>query len=170
MTEFNAILDRVKLVLNVKNDSEVAELIGLKQSAFANRKKKGSIPLSLYVKALEPYKVNLNWLVYGDGPIYKDELQEAKPQKQSSESVQQFVIEHIDVVHEFEDQEEALDANKNLVTLERLDSEEFYATTGRLRGKVKKLLKQKGISGRPDDIEETASLIIKEKETEKKMS
>lgn len=168
LLNFDKILTRVKSLLSTESDKEVASAIGMKPNTFHMRKKNDSVPLIEFVILADSKKVNMNWLIYGDGPVYKDEIQEARQQKKQSESVQQIVIEHIDVVHEFEDQEEALDANKNLVTLEKLDSEEFYAATGRLRGKVRKLLKQKGQTDTPNDPTDFPSPFIRRKETEKK--
>ena len=166
LLDFEKILTRVKSLLGTESDKDVASAIGMKPNTFHMRKKHNSVPLIEFVLLADSKKVNMNWLIYGEGPVYKDEIQETKPGESKAESVQQIVIEHIDVVYEFEDQEEALAANKNLVTLEKLDSEEFYAYTGRLRGKVKKLQNQKGVTNNPDDDPKPR----KKKESIKKMS
>lgn len=158
MTDFEIILEKMKKILGVDKDAEVAGLIGMKPSAFANRKKSGSIPYSHYVTAAKAHNVNLNWLIYGDGPMFIDKPRRVEEtnvvysdEDVTSKSNSPIIIQHIDLVKEFEDPEEALEANRNLITLEKLDPEEYYATTGRLRGTVKKLLKKKDASMESDD-------------------
>jgi len=74
MNEFDKILEKMKIILGVKKEADVAIAVGMKPSAFSNRKKTGSIPFSHYLKKAKSLKVNLNWLMYDVGPIYKDEL------------------------------------------------------------------------------------------------
>lgn len=169
LIDFDKILARVKSLLNTESDKDVASAIGMKPNTFHMRKKNNSVPLIEFVVLADSKNVNMNWLIYGDGPIYKDELQKNKQQKTISESVQKIVIEHLDIVHDFDDHEEALDANKNLVTLEKLDCEEFYAITGRLRGKVKKLLKQRGITDNQNEPEDPKPHVTRKRKAEKKM-
>jgi hypothetical protein len=131
MNNFSKTLERMKFILGVENDAEVAEIIGMKPSAFSNRKKSGSIPFSHYLKALEPFKVNLNWLVDGSGPIYKDgsggsekdsdndtPSKGTKRQKKYNK-ITQVVIEHQDMVREFLDPDKAKKINRYLIEIEK---------------------------------------------------
>ncbi len=80
MDEFDKILEKMKLILGVNKESEVAKAIGMKPSAFSNRKKSGSIPFTHYIEKATSLSVNLNWLIYDMGPIYKDdESKESEP-------------------------------------------------------------------------------------------
>lgn len=67
--EFNGILQRFKLLMGLETDTEVANVLGLKQSTFSERKKRNSFP----VKALKTFVENdkekrikdLRWVLTG---------------------------------------------------------------------------------------------------------
>ena len=63
----------MKMLLGVEKEAELANAIGMKPSAFSNRKKSGSIPYSHYLEKAKALNVNLNWLFYDSGPMYKDD-------------------------------------------------------------------------------------------------
>lgn len=58
-------------MLNTDMDSDVASAINISVNAFSNRKRSGSVPYSEFVQLAESKNVNLNWLLTGEGPIYK---------------------------------------------------------------------------------------------------
>ena len=70
MNEFEKILEKMKLLLRLEKEADVAIAIGLKPSAFSNRKKTESIPFSHYLKKARSLNVNLNWLLYDKGPMF----------------------------------------------------------------------------------------------------
>ena len=74
MNEFDKILEKMKLILGVEKEADVAIAIDMKPSAFSNRKKSGSIPFSHYLKKANSLNVNLNWLLHNEGPVYRDEI------------------------------------------------------------------------------------------------
>lgn len=122
----------------------IAQKLGVNKNTVTAYKKGDADPKGRALENLvKVYRVNPVWLLSGTGPIYKDDKSKQKTEMPTSESRQSIVIEHIDLVKEFEDKEEALEANRNLIKLEKLDPEEFYATTGRIRGTVKKVMRQK---------------------------
>lgn len=57
---FNSVIDRLRVALALKNDAEIAEAIGLKANAFANRKKSGSIPYEEIVNIALSRGLNLD--------------------------------------------------------------------------------------------------------------
>ncbi|MEH0020869.1 MAG: LexA family transcriptional regulator [Desulfobacter sp.] len=68
---FENVLERAKKVLGVETDAQVADAIGMKPSAFNNRKRSGSIPFVHFVELASSQNVDLNWLINGEGPVYK---------------------------------------------------------------------------------------------------
>ena len=75
---FSAIIQRIKKVLNVKSDKDVAISMGLNPNSFFNRKKRGSIPMTEIVNFGNTHNVNLEWLINGEGPIYKIKTTQAE--------------------------------------------------------------------------------------------
>lgn len=81
MFAFDDILSRVKMILDTESDKDVASAIGMRPNTFHMRKKNNSIPLIEFVTLADSKKVNMDWLIYGSGPIYKDA--DPKPEKQT---------------------------------------------------------------------------------------
>jgi len=194
MNNFAEILERVKKVLNVEKDFEVAKIIGIAPNSFSNRKKSGSIPYSQFMTLANSYNLNLNWLFNGEGPIYKVEesrgtncllsihepadpekiTQEANRQKRDlsvSESKTLVVIEHVDLVKEYEDQETALRINKNLLLIEKKNKQAFRDMDHYVSGVVSGLKYSPDSEDEPDpeptDSEQSHKT---SKETEKKIN
>ena len=74
--DFHSIIQRLKLILDVKSDKDVAIALGLNPNSFFNRKKRGSIPMTKIVIVGNTLKVNLDWLIFGRGPMYIVEKKE----------------------------------------------------------------------------------------------
>lgn len=65
--KFSAVIERAKEAFGVKSDAALAEAIGLKATAFNNRKKTGSIPYDELIAAAQPRNVDITWLLTGIG-------------------------------------------------------------------------------------------------------
>lgn len=72
-------------------------------------------------------------------------LKTALSEDDSQQNITPITKEHQEVIKAYQDKEEGLSANKNLLELEKLDPEEFYSITGKIRGKVKRLQQEKGL-------------------------
>ncbi|MBA3011106.1 MAG: helix-turn-helix domain-containing protein [Proteobacteria bacterium] len=66
-SDFEKVLERLKQVLNVESDKDVANAIGMNPSAFNNRKRSGSIPYSHFIDLSKKQNVDLNWILTGKG-------------------------------------------------------------------------------------------------------
>lgn len=77
------ILNRVKKILSTDIDSDVAKSIGISVNALSNRKRSGSVPYSEFVQLAKNKNVNLDWLIHGSGPIYKEKNSKSEKQTQS---------------------------------------------------------------------------------------
>ena len=63
---YSEIVNRTIEVFRYKKEKDVAELLGLKQQNFSNRKRKGTLLKELLNKCIEIHpEVNLHWLITG---------------------------------------------------------------------------------------------------------
>lgn len=66
-----AVLDRIKQAKSLKNDREIAALLGLSPQDFSNRKKRGTLrPLLVEWAAKE--RLNVSWILTGEGEMYEE--------------------------------------------------------------------------------------------------
>lgn len=77
--DFDAVIDRAKKSFKINDDKELAEFIGMKPNAFYNRKKAQSLPYEELLKAADTENVSFNWLLTGEGSMYKNEVRETPP-------------------------------------------------------------------------------------------
>ncbi|GER92657.1 hypothetical protein A45J_0375 [hot springs metagenome] len=76
------IADRIKKLKGVLSDNDVAELLGMSRTAFAERKRRDSIPYEELVRFAEQESISLDWLLTGKGEPFikkKEEVMEAEP-------------------------------------------------------------------------------------------
>lgn len=59
------IMDRMKKILGVAQDKELAQIVGIKSSSISNWKKINSIPFETLFKFSQTYKVSIDWLSTG---------------------------------------------------------------------------------------------------------
>jgi len=64
---FDEQLKRLKEVANVKTDTDLTSLLGVKSSGVYNARRRGNIPHKWFVTISTRYGVNLEWLVSGTG-------------------------------------------------------------------------------------------------------
>jgi len=64
-------MGRMKLSSGLKNDSKVARALGITPQAISNYRKRGNIPADVLLKFSEAFGVSVDWLVNGDGEIFK---------------------------------------------------------------------------------------------------
>lgn len=62
--QYNDILDRLKEVLNLASDTELANALGVSKSTVSNWRKRNTTDLPLLFSQCE--HVDLNWLVFGE--------------------------------------------------------------------------------------------------------
>ncbi len=65
-------LDRIKEVKGLRNDKEIAPLLGLSAQNFSNRKKRGTL-LSLIVDWAADEGFNAAYILYGEGSLRVDQ-------------------------------------------------------------------------------------------------
>ncbi|MDO8302923.1 MAG: helix-turn-helix domain-containing protein [Sedimentisphaerales bacterium] len=58
-------IERMKWHGKLKNDSDVARVLGVTPQALSNYKKKGDMPSKLVMKFAHAYKISVDWLISG---------------------------------------------------------------------------------------------------------
>ncbi|MBI4388938.1 MAG: helix-turn-helix domain-containing protein [Nitrospinae bacterium] len=64
---FETVLARIKEVKALRHDNEVATLLGLGKTAFAERKRRNSLPVDKLAVFCEKESINMNWILSGKG-------------------------------------------------------------------------------------------------------
>lgn len=64
---FDEVLNRIKSQKGLRYDYQVAELLGLTKSALAERKSRGSLPLDKISIFCERNRLNIKWVLTGEG-------------------------------------------------------------------------------------------------------
>lgn len=63
--DFDKITERIKAYKSIRYDIDVAELLGMTQSAFAERKRRNSIPYEELIRFCDEEKIPYQWLFDG---------------------------------------------------------------------------------------------------------
>ena len=66
-TTFDAILDRMKLVVGAKSDTAFAKAMGLNQSSVSGAKERQSIPPAWAIQLAEKFDISIDWIWFGKG-------------------------------------------------------------------------------------------------------
>ncbi|MBI5286351.1 MAG: helix-turn-helix domain-containing protein [Deltaproteobacteria bacterium] len=74
--DFIKIIDRLKGLRGLKSDTAIAEMLGMGQSTFAERKRRNSIPYGEIINFCDKEGLSLDWLLAGEGPQYREEKKE----------------------------------------------------------------------------------------------
>lgn len=77
--EFENIMSRLKKAVNAKSNNELAMMLGLSSSGFANLKKRNSVPYDRILEVLKSHNVSMDWLLTGEGEMLKSRVIEKKP-------------------------------------------------------------------------------------------
>lgn len=57
---------------------ELAKILGIGQSSISDAKRRGSIPSEWLVKLLERRRINPEWIIYGEGSVLLDPVEETE--------------------------------------------------------------------------------------------
>ncbi len=70
MDQFDAVYARMLFVSRRRTQAELAELLNLQQGSISEAKKRGIIPLSWCVKVSDLFDVRMDWLRFGEPPVF----------------------------------------------------------------------------------------------------
>ncbi len=65
------IFERMLRAGGIANGSQLARVLGVTPQALSNYKKRGEIPTSLLFKFASIYEVSVDWLITGEGEIFR---------------------------------------------------------------------------------------------------
>jgi len=65
MENVEAVLDRIRSYKNLKNDKEIAELLGIAPSDFSGRKKRGTLVPLIVEWGMRQGVISMDWLLKG---------------------------------------------------------------------------------------------------------
>lgn len=68
---FEAVIERLKSAVNVKNDKELAERLGLKPNTYYNRKASRSLPLEEILALASQHELSVDWIFFGIGTAFR---------------------------------------------------------------------------------------------------
>ena len=73
MNDIKAIIDRMKIAFKIKTNKELANKLGTSLSNIDNWKKRKSIPQKYILLVSQMNNINPDWLLTGEGEMYKSE-------------------------------------------------------------------------------------------------
>lgn len=82
----NEIVDRLKKAEEIQSDADFARYIDMKPSALSMARKRNAIDLFQIFKKFEHY--SKEWIVSGEGPMYRNELRESPDQVTYDETIE----------------------------------------------------------------------------------
>lgn len=65
------VIERMRWAGKLKNDSAVARVVGVTPQALSSCKKRGEMPSDLVLKFSNIFSLSLDWLLTGEGAMYK---------------------------------------------------------------------------------------------------
>lgn len=78
LLNFQDIVERAKKAFKINEDKEISDIIGMSNQAFYNRKKTKSLPYDELLLAANKRNIDFNWLLTGEGEMYKNAVNEQK--------------------------------------------------------------------------------------------
>lgn len=69
---YSDLIERMRWAGKLKNDSAVARSLGVTPQALSNYKKRGEMPTDLVLKFAGIYGLSVDWLITGEGEMYKN--------------------------------------------------------------------------------------------------
>lgn len=70
-TTAGMVLDRLHVVFDVKNDSQLSDLIGIARATVGNWRSRNSVPYPFCVETADAKGISLDWLLMGEGPMLR---------------------------------------------------------------------------------------------------
>ena len=81
MASFMEAYQRIQFATNTRTQSELADVLEIRQSSISDAKRRNSIPSDWYMKLFEKFGLSPDWLRHGAGPMYLRTEQGYTPQE-----------------------------------------------------------------------------------------
>ena len=95
-----SLVQRMMEAVGAKNDSALAQALGITPQALYGAKKKGAIPPAWVMNIAEKNAVSLDWLYFGTGNMYRTGTDKIGPGSNASVN-KDVLLEVIEVMEEF---------------------------------------------------------------------
>ena len=87
----SAVLDRLQILFGVDSDSDLCKAINVNRATLGTWRVRNSVPYSLCVKVAEEKGASLDWLLTGEGEMYRTETQEPRLNPISDQRAEKIV-------------------------------------------------------------------------------
>lgn len=71
MDSFDLVYARMLFVAGRRTQSELADILGLRQGSISEAKKRGYVPMQWFVRVADAFNVEIDWLRFGKPPIFR---------------------------------------------------------------------------------------------------
>ncbi|MCQ8103268.1 helix-turn-helix domain containing protein [Methylomonas sp. SURF-2] len=75
-TSANNVIDRLALIFEAKNDSDLCKYLGLARTTLSTWRGRDSVPYAICVQIAQEKGISLDWLLAGEGPMYRNQVAE----------------------------------------------------------------------------------------------
>lgn len=76
--QFTPVVSRLMQALGIKNEYNIAELLGFKKDTFSARKKRGALPVDKIRLLCNDRGINFEWVLYGRGETFTADVSSAE--------------------------------------------------------------------------------------------
>ncbi|NVO08479.1 MAG: helix-turn-helix domain-containing protein [Bacteroidales bacterium] len=76
-----SIIDRLRVYYEVDTDTSLASCLGVRQNTISSWRSRGAIDFDLIIAKCD--NINLNWLIFEEGPVYRRDINPNIPSNQS---------------------------------------------------------------------------------------
>ena len=89
LDQFDAVYARMLFVSRRRTQAELAELLNLQQGSISEAKKRGGIPLSWCVRVSDLFNVRMDWLRFGEPPVFMTDARQSYESREEPPSLRQ---------------------------------------------------------------------------------
>ena len=138
----NTLRDRIRYLRGDLSQEEFAKRLGVSLGSVQNWELNNKIPKGDYlVRFLKRLNIDINWLLTGEGRPYiltennsNAQNEYVSEKKTGQPEIASTIIQHYELVKQFNDCELAKTANMELLTIERLNPQAFREVVSYIKG------------------------------------
>ena len=86
---FTEVYQRIQFATNTRTQTELANILEIRQSSISDAKRRNKIPSNWYMLLFEKFGLNQDWLRYATGPMYLRTEQGYTPQEPSAANIKE---------------------------------------------------------------------------------
>jgi len=85
-----SIIERLRVYYEVDTDTSLASFLGVRQNTISSWRSRGAIDLELIITKCD--NINLNWLFFEEGPVYRRDMNSKTPTNQPNNGVNSLFL------------------------------------------------------------------------------